>query len=373
MPEKLIQKLETHKRKIAIALVIIFIALFGRIIFEAAKWSPVFFQYIFNNSISLKQTDERVNVLFLGIGGEKHEGPLLTDTLIYASIDPVGQKLTLVSIPRDLWIPDLEPANKKINTAYAYGEEKRKDGGLLLAKAVVEKIFNQPVDYVIRIDFKGFVKAIDMVDGIDVKVERSFEDFEYPIAGKENDKCGFEGEEFEKRATSSAIFESFPCRFERLIFEEGVQHMDGATALKFVRSRHAKGIEGTDFARAKRQEEVIDAFKKKVFSVGTLLNPIRLASLYDVFQGSIHTNIKQDEYDDFIKLIQKIQNAETNNVIFSYADPFSGQKGILVNPLDSEKYNGQWVLIPRAGNGNFSEIQKYIECEIKTGNCLANP
>lgn len=362
-----------NRKSVAIVLLFLFIVLFGRLIVEGLKWSPVFFQYFFQNESSLKQTEDRVNVLFLGIGGGKHDGPLLTDTIIYASIDPTEQKMTLISIPRDLWVPDLELANKKINGAYASGEEIKKDGGLILTKAVVEKILNQPVDYVLRLDFKGFVKAIDRVGGIDVVVERSFEDFEYPVSGKETDTCGFEGEEFEKRATSSAIFDSFPCRYEHLTFQEGKQHMDGENALKFVRSRHAKGIEGTDFARGKRQEIVIEAFKEKVFSVNTLLNPIRLMNLYDVFQDSLHTDIQQNEYDDFVKLAQKIKDAKTNNVIFSYTDPYSGQKGILINPLESEVYNNQWVLIPRAGNGNFSEIQKYVDCEIKIGNCSINP
>jgi len=347
-----------NKKVIVIILLLLFIGFFGRLIVEAVKWSPVLFQYFFQNEISLKQTEDRVNVLFLGIGGGKHDGPLLTDTIIYASIDPAEQKMTLVSIPRDLWVPDLEPANKKINGAYAYGEEIKKDGGLLLAKAVVEKIFNQPVDYILRIDFKGFVKAIDRVRGIDVNVERSFEDFEYPVSGKETDTCGFEGSEFEKRATSSAIFESFPCRYEHLIFQKGRQHMDGENALKFVRSRHAKGIEGTDFARGKRQEIVIEAFKEKLFSLNTLLNPVRLMNLYDVFQDSLHTNIKQNEYDDFVKLAKKMQDAETNSVFFSYTDPYSGQQGILINPLESEAYDNQWVLIPRAGNGLKNFIRR---------------
>jgi LCP family protein required for cell wall assembly len=308
-------------------------------------------------------------VLFLGIGGGKHDGPLLTDTIIYASIDPKSQKITLISIPRDLWVPDLEPANKKINGAYAYGEEEQKNGGLILMKAAVEKILKQPVDYILRIDFNGFVKAIDEVGGIDVNVEKSFEDLEYPISGKEIDDCGFTADEFEKRATSSAIAEAFPCRYEQVFFKQGIEHMDGSRALKFVRSRHAVGSEGTDFARAKRQEIVIEAFKNKIFSLNTLLNPGKLMGLYDVFQDSIHTNIQQSEYDDFVKLAQKMKDAQTNNVVFFYSDPYSEKQGIFINPLPSAEYDNQWILIPRFGNGNFSEVQKYVDCEIKIGNC----
>lgn len=366
MLKNFIKSFKMHKKAIAIILLFLFVGLFGRVIAEGIKWFPVFFQYFFQKEIDLKKTEDRVNVLFLGIGGGKHDGPLLTDTIIYASIDSKLQKVTLISIPRDLWLPDIK---SKINTTYAYGEEKKKGGGLILTKAVIEKILNQPVDYVLRIDFNGFIKAIDLVGGIGVNIEKSFEDLEYPIVGKEIDTCGFEGLEFEKRATSSAIFEAFPCRYEHISFKQGVEQMDGEKALKFVRSRHAKGSEGTDFARAKRQEIVIEAFKNKVFSLNTLLSPGKLMSLYDVFQNSIHTNIKQQEYDDFVKLVIKVKDAQTNNVVFFYTDPYSENQGIFINPLESEKYDNQWVLIPRAGNGNFSEVQKYVECEIKTGDC----
>ena len=364
--KKIMKAFKMRKKIVIIALILIFIGFFGRIINEAAKLSPIFFQYIFQKEIVLKKTENRVNVLFLGIGGGKHDGPLLTDTIIYASIDPVLQKTTLVSIPRDLWLPDL---NAKINTAYSFGESKKKDSGLLLMKAAVEKILNQPVDYVLRIDFNGFIRAIDLIGGIDVKIEKGFEDLEYPISGKEIDDCGFAGLEFEKRATSSAALEAFPCRYEHLIFKQGVEHMDGSRALKFVRSRHAIGSEGTDFARARRQEIVIQAFKDKIFSLNILLNPGKLLDLYGVFQDSIHTNIQQSEYDDFIKLAQKMKDAPTNSVVFFYSDPYSEKQGIFINPPISEIYGNQWVLIPRTGNGNFSEVQKYINCEIKIGNC----
>ncbi|MBI2622752.1 MAG: LCP family protein [Candidatus Levybacteria bacterium] len=276
-----------RKKRIFIIVAIVFLVVFGRLFFEGLKLSPVFFQFLFSREIELKKTDERMGVLILGVGGERHEGPLLTDTIIYASIDPAKKKIALLSLPRDFWVPDLKA---KINTAYAYGEGKRKGGGIILSKAVVEKVLAQPVDYVVRVDFKGFVKAIDMLGGIEVDVEREFDDYEYPVAGKETDACGFEGEEFEKRATASAALEAFPCRYMHLRFEKGRQPMDGETALRFVRSRHAIGVEGTDFARSKRQEKVIEAVKTKLFSLGTFLNPFKLTSLYDTLPPKIRKN-----------------------------------------------------------------------------------
>lgn len=358
-----------RKKRIFIIAAIVFLVVFGRLFFEGLKLSPVFFQFLFSREIELKKTDERMGVLILGVGGERHEGPLLTDTIIYASIDPAKKKIALLSLPRDFWVPDLKA---KINTAYAYGEGKRKGGGIILSKAVVEKVLAQPVDYVVRVDFKGFVKAIDMLGGIEVDVEREFDDYEYPVAGKETDACGFEGEEFEKRATASAALEAFPCRYMHLRFEKGRQPMDGETALRFVRSRHAIGVEGTDFARSKRQEKVIEAVKTKLFSLGTFLNPFKLTSLYDIFRDSIDTDIKQSEYDDFIRLFQKIKDAQIKSIVFFFTSKDSEESALLINPPTSDEYEGQWVLIPKAGNGNFSEVQKYVECEMENEDCKIN-
>ncbi len=324
------------------------------------------FQLIFNRDITLKKTDDRINILLLGIGGEKHQGPELTDTVIFASLSPIKNDVTLVSIPRDLWIEDLK---QKINYSYAFGESKKKGGGLILTKAVVAKILDQPVDYGIRVDFEGFVKAIDLAGGLDIKVEKALDDYEYPIAGKEDDSCGHTDEELVTLATASSQLEAFPCRYTHIRFDEGLQHMDGQKALQFVRSRHAEGEEGTDFARSKRQELVIKAFKDKVFSVGTLLNPAKVLSFYEILQKSIDTDIKQDEFDDFIRLAQKMKTAKIKSSVLDFGDSENNKSGLLINPPISRDYNGLWVLIPKIGNGNFSEIQKYVKCEISSGKC----
>ena len=74
-------------------------------------------------------------------------------------------------------------------------------------------------------------------------------------------------------------------------------------------------------------------------------------------------------YDDFVKLAFKVKDAQTNSVVFFYSDPYSEKQGIFVNPPESAIYNNQWVLIPRKGKEDFSEVQRYVECEIKVGNC----
>lgn len=345
---------------------ILFFVIFCIIFIQIVRFAPMLYQYFFTKEITLRKTDDHINILLLGIGGGNHDGPLLTDTIIYASIDPKTNTITLVSLPRDLWIPEFKA---KINTAYSTGESKQKDGGFILAKAIVEKILNQPVDYAIRIDFNGFVRAIDMVGGLDIPIARSFEDFEYPISGKEVDTCGYSGEEFEKRATASSFLEAFPCRYEHISFQKGIEHMSGERALRFVRSRHSNGVEGTDFARSERQEKVIEAFKNKLFSIGTFLNPTRILSLYDIFKDSIHTDIVQQEYDDFIKLAQKMKKATIKSVVFYYTNEPEKESGFLINPPVGVAYNNQWVVIPRLGAGVYTEMQDYVACQMGRKGC----
>jgi len=354
-------------KKIALIILSLIILFFvGNGVLKIARLSPFLFQLLFNRDINLKTNDDHVNVLLLGVGGKSHEGPNLTDTIIFTSLSTKGDKITLVSVPRDLWMPDL---NAKINTAYSTGASKRPGGGLVLSKAVVSKIVNQPINYVLRIDFDGFVKAVDLIGGLDINVERTFDDLQYPIDGKEEDPCGHSDKELAELATSSSQLEAFPCRYFRVHFNKGQQHMDGKTALQFVRSRYAQGDEGSDFARSKRQEKVIKASKDKIFSLATLANPVKVISLYDILKASIDTDIKDDEFDDFIRLAGKMKKAQTENAVLDTGDGEAKRPGLLINPPIGEEYNFEWVLIPRKGNGDFSQIKKYIDCEIKIGNC----
>ncbi len=360
-------------RKRVIAAIVIFFLLLGSIFLsKGVKYIPALFQLLFQKEVNLKTTDRnRINILILGVGGGNHDGPNLTDTMIFASIDSKSNKVNLTSIPRDLWMPELKT---KINVAYAIGEAKQKEGGLKLAKASVSHLLNQQIDYGVRIDFDGFVKAVDMIGGLDITVDNTLDDDQYPLEGKESDSCGLTEEKIAslsaELATGSATEnEAFPCRYEHLHFDIGAQKMNGINALKFVRSRHAQDGEGSDFARSKRQEKVISAFKDKVFSAGTFLNPVKVVSLVSVLSGSIDTDIKEDEYDDFVKLAQKLKGAKIDSAILDIGDE-QDRLGLLVHPEDVGDYDGQYVLIPRKGNGNYSEIQEYINCEVQYGNCI---
>lgn len=297
---------------------------------------------------SLNSFKDRTNLLILGIGGESHEKIDLTDTIIFTSIDKKSSDTMMLSLPRDIWIDSLQT---KINAVYYYGEEKEENGGFVLIKDAVYQILNQPIHYIVLIDFEGFVKAVDLLGGVDVKVERSFDDYKYPIPGKGLDECGGDPE--------------YKCRYEHLHFDTGLQHMDGKIALKFVRSRNAEGEEGTDFARSQRQQKIILAVARKVFSLKTLLNPRKIIDLKKAFGEHVKfdTQFSEEQTTAFISLFLRfVKNKnEIRTISLDYGDEDS--PGFLYNPQFHQ--SNQWVLIPRAED--WQKIQKYVEEKIYKG------
>ncbi len=360
--------------------ILVFLSLFLilglEVVVKGGFISPILFQVLFNKNIELKKTaveDQSINILLLGIGGGNHEGPKLTDTIILANLNLKDKKVSLVSLPRDIWSFDLRD---RVNSAYARGESKKEGGGLVLAESIVSKITGQSVNYGIVIDFSGFTKSVDLMGGLDINVDKAFDDKQYPITGNENELCGHTEEEVKEFTASNSaeteLPDFFPCRYEHLRFEKGEQHMDGETALKFVRSRHALGSEGTDFARSQRQEKVIKAFMDKAFSLKIIGNPTKIIGLYNTVKDSIDTDIPQEEFDDFIKLGQKFQNAKLQSVVIDYGDEEEKRGGLLTHPPTSEKYDYKWTLVPRIGENDFSEIHEYVKCRFTRVDCIVS-
>ncbi len=330
---------------------------------------------------SLKSTNGYVNVLLLGIPGGAHDGSSLTDTIMVASYNLKTNQVYLFSIPRDLWLPALK---SKANAVYQIGLSEK--DGLELPKTVFGNILGIPIHYSLRVDFRGFVKAIDAIDGIDVVVEKPFDDYLYPIQGKENDLCEntekemeFNEEEAKKLniepgkrvvlitkdgqiATDSAEEDKgikyFSCRYEHIGFAKGEMQMNGAIALSFVRSRHGTNGEGSDFARSKRQQKVIEAVRNKVLSLETLANPKKLTDLVEALGKSVDTDISIKEAVDFYKLSKKLE--KTSNFVLDDSLKVGlpdGRKSLLIHPPASD-YGGAYVLISE--DDDFSFVQGYV-------------
>lgn len=241
-------------------------------------------------------------------------------------------KLFLISIPPDIYLDSLQG---KINVAYALGEDKEEGAGFVLSKGAVSQVLGIPIHYAVQADFSAFQRIIDILGGIDVKIINGFEDKEYPIPGKENDLCNGDPE--------------FKCRYEILKFDPGVMHMDGALALKFVRSRHATGDEGTDFARAARQRLVVEAVKQKVLSNNLLFNPTKIEDIYLTLKSKINTDMSSAEIGEMVRNSIDLIKLSTSSLTID---------DLLINPPIDQR---GWVLIPK--DDNFDQIHKKVRSE----------
>jgi polyisoprenyl-teichoic acid--peptidoglycan teichoic acid transferase len=308
------------------------------------------------------------NILLLGYGGAGHDGGDLTDTMIVAHVEPKVKKVTLISIPRDLWVAI--PTNgesvtySKINAAYAIGLDDRKypnkldiykglAGGGALSKYAVEQVLGEDVRYFASIDFSGFVRIIDALGGVDVNVPRTFDDNFYPIKGEEDNTCGYSAEELaeiHKKYSGFALEQQFTCRYEKLHFDKGITHMDGTTALKFVRSRHSD-TDGSDFARSSRQQALIQAAKDKVLSLGIINNFVPFVTQ---FASVLRTDISISEGQKILSIAGDPRDYKISTIVLS-------TENVLKDGFSSDR---QYILMPKAGQDNYTEIQKYIQSQL---------
>lgn len=290
-------------------------------------WGQIKFLIGSEDKKLIGEDEDRINVLLLGMGGGEHDGPFLADTIMIASFKPSTDQVALISIPRDLLVPIPGYGWRKINHANAYGEVGNPGLGGELASQVVSQTFNLPIHYYVRIDFAGFEQIINDLGGITIEIENILDDEYYPVAGKET-------------ATTSE-------RYEHLYIEIGRQHMDGDLALKYVRSRQAKGIEGSDFARSKRQQKILMAVKEKGLAFSTLINPYKISNVIDTLSQHLSTDMKVWE---IIRLFNLGKDVKEENIVRRVFD--DSPDSLLYSTLTEE---GAFVLQPKSGD--FSELQ----------------
>jgi len=144
--------------------------------------------------------------------------------------------------------------------------------------------------------------------------------------------------------------EPYEDRFEHLHVDEGWQKMDGELALKFARSRHGIRGEGSDFARAKRQQKILEAVKNKILSMYVLFKPKMISNIIGEYNEHVSTNLKIWE---MIKLWDLFKDIDKEHIINKVLD--NGPNGLLFDRISEE---GAYILEPRSGD--FAEIQYFI-------------
>lgn len=268
--------------------------------------------------------EDRINILLLGMGGAGHDGPYLTDTIMIASIKPSTKEIALISIPRDLGVYIPGYGQQKINHVNAYGELKQPDWGGAATTELISKTFDLDIPYYIRLDFKAFEEIIDEMGGVKVVVDQAFTDPMFPAPNSE---------------------------YQTVTFKSGEQTMDGKTALTFARSRHGNNGEGSDFARARRQQKILTALKDQITDIGVIANPITVTNILTDLENHVTTNM---EFNELVSLARLGKSIGTENVDSMVLD--TSVNGFLVNYFSE---GGAFMLAPRTGN--FTAINTAIK------------
>lgn len=229
---------------------------------------------------------DMINVLFVGID----RGNLIntnTDTMLLASFNPQTERIVMISLPRDTAQVPLYNGgtwNRKINSLYHYAQanpEEFPDGGMGTMVREIEFLVGIPIDYYASIEMAGFWGLIDKVGGVDVVLEKPINDPVYTY----HDQPGF-------------------------YLAAGPHHLDGATALAYVRSRHGPG--GSDFERARRQQQLLLALRERLHDPAVLFN---MPSLLDAAGEFVRTDAPLDRLPDLLDIIQASQGAEVEQIV----------------------------------------------------------
>jgi LCP family protein required for cell wall assembly len=238
-------------------------------------------------------------VLLLGSDDDGKNKSPLTQSMILVRVDPAGKHVTMMSIPRDLWVPLSTGGSAKIDAAYAYG-------GAAEAIATVQRNFHVHIDEYAWVGLTGLIKLIDRLGGVDVFVTNPVLDDAYP----------------------DDINGGFLYGYKTVAVLPGAQHLDGEHALQYVRSRH-NDING-DFGRSARQQQVLLAMKAKA----STLSPADLPDIVSALNGKFKTSMGLDRVRSLLSLANGFDLANIKQIVLyapvytNYGPQISGQSVI---------------------------------------------
>jgi LCP family protein required for cell wall assembly len=233
----------------------------------------------------------RINLLVIGVDAGVGRNTYLTDTMIVVSVDPVGETVSMLSIPRDMVdvpLPDGRTYTGKINSLASYARHHPRQfpgydaSGSDVLMDALGVLLGIEIDYYATVNLGGFVRVIDTLGGIDVNVERSFCDPSYTEYGYEH---GFS-------------------------ITKGRHHLNGYQALAYARVRKPAGE--SDFTRAARQQEVLSGVRDAIVGGRFLKDPIGLVK---ALGRTVSTNVPRKKLPDYVDLATRIGRGATYRAV----------------------------------------------------------
>lgn len=279
---------------------------------------------------SPQTSDNKKNILVLGLDSleTRANDPQLTDSLLVASVNFDTGKISLLSIPRDLWVSDYQT---KINALYVYGEERYPGEPERFTREVVSDLTGLEIHHTVVLSMESLSEIVDALGGITVDVPTAFVDEKFPNPNVDI-----------HTVTDPDLL------YQTIEFSQGEQEMDGDRVLEYVRSRHSNDDSGNDYDRTIRQRLVIESIIDKATSREVLANDEIIGSLTEIYVEDYRSIFPIAELAASIKAIMpQRSNIEVVNVQLSIypEDEF----GVITHPplYNNQLYNGQWVYIIR--------------------------
>jgi polyisoprenyl-teichoic acid--peptidoglycan teichoic acid transferase len=246
----------------------------------------------------------RFTVLAMGLDRRPGETGLIyrTDTMMLISIDPISKTIGILSIPRDLYVEVPGYGIQRVNTPMVLGELQRPGLGPQLAMQTVQYNLGMRVHDYVAVDFDAVITVIDLVGGIDIDVPYNISDPQYP---------------------------NMWYGYDPFYIEAGSHHLNGATALKYARTRHA----ASDFQRAQRQQQVIYAVRDRVLDADMLPSLIvQGPSLLQNLSDNVYTGLTLDQMIQLALYVKDIPDANIHTGVISqeYVMGYTTEQGAAV-------------------------------------------
>lgn len=229
---------------------------------------------------------ERVNILLLGIDKRPGEVYARTDTMILVTVDPNTKTAGMLSIPRDLWVSVPGYYEDRINKAFFLGQQDGyPGGGPALAMKTIQYNLGVPVHFYVQVDFNGFEQIVDTLGGIDINVLETIDDPLYP-----DNYYGY----------------------EPFYLEAGQHTLNGHDTLRYARTRHTSG---SDFSRARRQQQVLLAIRDKALQLGMVP---KIPELWNTMAGTVETDLQLVDIVELAQLADEIDTTNIKSVVIDY-------------------------------------------------------
>jgi LCP family protein required for cell wall assembly len=282
---------------------------------------------------------------FLLIGSDRRTTSFRTDTLIIASVRRQDRLVSLISIPRDLYVYIPGWTMQRINTAYQQGEiAGYPGGGPGLLKDTIRYNLGIRIDHLAMIEFDGFRQIIDTLEGIDVPLACPFTDWHIKNPGRSAED---------------------PDNWKLLTIGPGLVHMDGDLALWYARSR----LRSSDFDRGRRQQEILRASYARALRVNVIP---RIPELFTELGSAVDTDLSVGDLVDLASLAPVLGGNRVRSFYInrSYVISWRTPQNAAVLLPNQEALQ---ALIQEAMSAPNSEEQVILEAEVEIWNGTENP